>query len=65
MELEPERSGAAEAQHHGFAARCGETLLHRLAHQFGAVAVGTNEPRRLRDHLAGEVGGDGKIEPVA
>ena len=40
VQLKPERGGAGEAQHHGFAARGGETLLHRLAHQLGAVAVG-------------------------
>ena len=65
MELKPERGSAGEAQHHGLAARGGETLLHRLTHQLGAVAVGEYQPRLVRNDLAWEVGGYGEIEPVA
>jgi len=65
MELQAQRRGAREAEHHGLAPRRRKTLLGRFAHQRGAIAVGQDKPRRCGDDLAREIGGNGEIEPVA
>ena len=65
VELEPERRGAGEIEHHGLAPRRRQPRLDRLAHQLGAVAIGQDQPCLVGNDVAGEVGIDREIEPVA
>ena len=61
----PQRRGAGEIEHHGFATRGTEPFLHGLAQKFGAVTIGKREAGLLRQHLMREIGRHGEIEPVA
>src|SRR6187397_266174 len=63
--LQAKCCGAREGEHHGFAACRRQPLLDAFTHEFGAIAIGEDEPCLFGNDLAREIRTHREIEPVA